>query len=85
LAESIQKFRLLGKEVDNTVYFNLNDLRKVADSLRDFPHLAIQLTNYGLVSIKKIDGDIYVTITEKGACKCTSLWMELITLESYRL
>jgi hypothetical protein len=68
LAKSTQ-FRPLGKETDDTVYFNLYDLCKVADSLRESsPHhfAAIQydskvaikiynmLTNNGLVSIIKL-------------------------------
>ena len=45
LAKSIEKFRALGKEVDDTVYFNLNDLPKVADYLREMERvLTIKLS-----------------------------------------
>ena len=39
------------------------------------------LTDNGLVSIKKIDGDIYVTITEKGDDVSTKLLQGLIVCD----
>jgi hypothetical protein len=95
LAKSTEKFRDLGKKVDGTVYFNLNDLTKVADYLREMErHFTINLSieydtkvaletyymfaNKGEVSIKKIDGDTYVTTTEKGSAVCYNLFHTLI-------
>ena len=81
LAKSTQIFRLSGKEIDNSIYFTLYQLSKVADSIRDISpyHLPIQfdrtkgaikiynmMSKNGLVIIKNIEGTTYVTITEKG-------------------
>ncbi|MGC1929989.1 MAG: hypothetical protein WA667_13510 [Candidatus Nitrosopolaris sp.] len=74
-------FRPLGKEIDDQIYFTLYALKKVADSFKELNphHLPIQydrikvaikiytvLSNSGLVDIKEIDGDTYVTTTKKG-------------------
>jgi hypothetical protein len=80
VAKSTEVFRLYGKEVDNSIYFTLYNLGKVADSFKQFgPYLPIHydrtktairiyttMSNSGLVDIKKIDGDTYVTTTAKG-------------------
>jgi hypothetical protein len=73
--------RLSGKEIDNSIYFTLYQLWKIADSLNQarpfhFPitydrtKVAVKiytvLSNSGLVDIKKIDSDTYVTTTKKG-------------------
>ncbi|MFZ0513200.1 MAG: hypothetical protein WAM14_16435, partial [Candidatus Nitrosopolaris sp.] len=80
LAKSTQIFRLSGKEIDNSIYFTLYQLSKVADSFKQTKpyHLpihydrtkAIKIYNMvsknGLVIIKKIEGNTYVTTTKKG-------------------
>jgi hypothetical protein len=91
VAESSPTFRLSAtgvKEMDNSSYFTLYMLSKLANSFRDISpwHLpitydrtkvAIKIYNMisknndvgpysGLVTIKKIDGDTYVTTTKKG-------------------
>jgi hypothetical protein len=74
-------YRFFGKELDSSIYFTLYGLSKVADSLKQtrpfhFPitydrtivaiKIYAMLSNSGLVDIKKIDGDTYITTTEKG-------------------
>ncbi|MGC1928787.1 MAG: hypothetical protein WA667_07405, partial [Candidatus Nitrosopolaris sp.] len=88
LAASVQMFRLLGKEIDNSIYFTLYRLKEVANSFKDISpyHLPIcydrtkvaikiynMISNDGLVAIRKIEGDTYVTITEKGEHVSTKL------------
>jgi hypothetical protein len=89
VAKSTPMFSLWGKEIDNSIYFTLYKLWQVADSFRQFGpyHLPIHydrtkaaikiytmLSDSGLVDIKKIDGDTYVTTTKKGddcrGCSC---------------
>ena len=91
----MEKFRVMGKEIDDAVYFNLNDLAQVADYLMEMEHhftinLSIKydtkvalktyymFANKGVVSIKKIDGDTYVTTTEKGSAVCYNLFHSLL-------
>ena len=98
LAASIQMFRLLGKEIDNSIYFSLYRLKEVANSFKDISpyHLPIcydrtkvaikiynMISNDGLVAIRKIEGDTYVTITEKGEHVSTKLLPELIAYEEF--
>ena len=81
LAKSTQMFRLSGKEIDNSIYFTLYALKEIANSFQDISpyHLPINydrtkvaskvynmISSNGLVDIKKIGGDTYITITEKG-------------------
>jgi hypothetical protein len=81
LAKSAQMFRLSGKEIDNSIYFTLYALKEIANSFKDISpyHLPLNydrskvaskvyflISNNGLVDIKKIDGDTYITGTEKG-------------------
>jgi hypothetical protein len=69
------------KEIDNSFYFTLYMLWKIAKSFKDISpyHLPItydrtkvaekiynMISNNGLVTIKKIDGGSYVTTTKKG-------------------
>jgi hypothetical protein len=98
LAKSAQMFRLLGKEIDNSIYFTLYALKEVANSFKDFSpyHVPIQydrtkvaikvynmIASSGLVDIKKIEGDTYVTITEKGDDVCTKLLKELFAYDEF--
>ncbi len=93
LAKSTSMFSLWGKEIDNSIYFTLYALCQVADSLkRAMPyHLPIHydrtkvagriyslISNDGLISIKKIDGGTYVTITEKGEETSIKLLQDLL-------
>jgi hypothetical protein len=69
------------KEIDNSFYFTMYKLWQIANSFKDAPpyHLPITydrtkvagkiydiMSKKGLVTIKKIDGDSYVTTTKKG-------------------
>jgi hypothetical protein len=80
-AKSEPMFRLREKEIDNLIYFTLYKLSKVADSFKDAPpyylpitydrtKVAIKVYNMmsknGLVVIKNIEGNTYVTTTKKG-------------------
>jgi predicted transcriptional regulator len=73
--------RLSGKEIDSSIYFTLYALKEIATSFKEISpyHLPINydrtkvaskvynmISSNGLVDIKKIGGDTYVTITEKG-------------------
>jgi hypothetical protein len=103
VAKSEPIFRSLGKEIDDSVYFTLYQLSKVANLFKDISpwHLpitydrtkvAIKIYNMisknndvgpysGLVTIKKIDGDTYVTTTKKGDEVCTKLLQDFIAYE----
>jgi predicted transcriptional regulator len=98
LAKATQMFRLMGKEIDNSIYFTLYGLSKVAESFKLMGpyHAAIQydrtkvatriynmISNNGLVAIKKIGGETYITITEKGEDVTTKLLQELIAYEEF--
>ena len=91
-------FRLSGKEIDNSIYFTLYALKEIANSFKDISpyHLPINydrskvaikvynmISNNGLVAIKKIEGDTYVTITEKGDDVSEKLLRELIAYEEF--
>ena len=93
LAKSAQMFRLSGKEIDNSIYFTLYALKEIANSFKDISpyHLPINydrtkvaskvynmISSNGLVDIKKIDGDTYVTVTKKGDDVSEKLLRELI-------
>jgi hypothetical protein len=92
VAKSTEVFRLYGKEVDNSIYFTLYNLGKVADSFKQFGpyHLPIHydrtktaikiytmMSNSGLVDIKKIEGETYVTTTKKGDDVSTKFFSSL--------
>jgi hypothetical protein len=81
------------KVIDNSFYFTLYMLWKVASSFKDLSpwHLPItydrtkvaikiynMISKAGLVVIKKIDGDTYVTTTKKGDDKSEGLLPELM-------
>jgi hypothetical protein len=89
-------FRLSGKEIDNSIYFTLYALKEIANSFKDISpyHLPINydrskvaikvynmISNNGLVDIKKIDGDTYVTITDVSE----KLLCELIAYEEFAI
>jgi hypothetical protein len=93
LAKTTQMFRLLGKEIDNSVYFTMYRLKQIADSFKQVGpyHTPIRydrtkvagrvynmISNSGLVSITKSEGETYITITDKGEDISTSLLPELI-------
>ena len=89
-------FSLWGREIDNSIYFTLYKLWQVGDSFKQIKpyHLPIHydrtkvairiynmISNDGLVAIRKIEGDTYVTITEKGDDVSTKLLRDLIAYE----
>jgi len=91
-------FRLSGKEIDNSIYFTLYALKEIANSFKDNSpyHLPINydrtkiaskvynmISSNGLVDIKKIGGDTYITITEKGDDVSERLLRELIAYEDF--
>jgi hypothetical protein len=98
LAKFTQMFRLSGREIDNSIYFTLYALKEIANSFKDISpyHLPINydrtkvaskvynmISSNGSVAIKKIDGDTYVTITEKGDDVSEKLLRELIAYEEF--
>jgi predicted transcriptional regulator len=80
VAKTTPIFRSFGKEVDNSIYFTLYGLSKVADSFKQIRPYNIpvhydrikafkiytNMSNTGLVVIKKIRSNTYVTTTKKG-------------------
>jgi predicted transcriptional regulator len=80
VAKTTPIFRSFGKEIDDSIYFTLYGLGKVADSFKQIRpyHIPVyydrikavkiytMMSNTGLVVIKKIGGNIYVTTTKKG-------------------
>jgi predicted transcriptional regulator len=91
-------FKLSGKEIDNSIYFTLYALKEIANSFKDISpyHIPINydrskvaikvynmISNNGLVDIKKIDGDTYITITEKGDDVSEKLLRELIAYDEF--
>jgi predicted transcriptional regulator len=97
-AKSEPMFRLREKEIDNLIYFTLYALKEIANSFKDISpyHLPINydrskvaikvynmISNNGLVDIKKIDGDTYITVTEKGEDVSDKLLRELIAYEEF--
>ena len=97
LAKSAQMFRLSGKEIDNSIYFTLYTLKEIANFKDISPYyipinydrskVAIKVYNMissnGLVDIKKIDGDTYITVTKKGDDVSEKLLRELIAYEEF--
>jgi hypothetical protein len=96
LAKSTPMFSLWGKEIDNSIYFTLYKLWQVADSFKQIKpyHLPIHydrtkvairiytmISNNDLVDIRKIEGETYITITEKGEDISTKLLQDLIAYE----
>jgi hypothetical protein len=96
LAKSTPIFSLGGKEIDKSTYFTLYKLWQVADSFKQVKpyHLPIHydrtkvairiytmISNDGLVDIRKINGETYITITEKGEDISTKLLQDLIAYE----
>jgi hypothetical protein len=81
-SESMYRLAAKGvKEIDNSFYFTMYKLWQIANSFKDAPpyHMPITydrtkvagkiydiMSKSGLVTIKKIDGDSYVTTTKKG-------------------
>jgi hypothetical protein len=93
IAKATQMFRLFGKEIENSVFFTLYGLGKIADSFKQIGpyHIAIHydrtkvairiynmISSTGLVAIRKFEGDTYITITDKGEDVSTKLLQELI-------
>ena len=94
VAKSIHFFRLgFGKEIDGSVYFTLYGLGKVADSFKQIGPFLLPIhydrtkvaariysiiSNNGLVAMRKINGNTYVKITEKGDDISNKLLQELI-------
>ncbi len=97
VAQSLQTFRLTyGEKIDNSTYFTLHGLGQVADKFKQFGpyHQPIHydttkvagriyaiISNDGLVAMRKKDGQTYVTITEDGNNKSSTLLQELIAFE----
>ena len=92
LAGYSEVFRLgYGKEIDKSIYFTLYGLGKVADSFKQFGpyHQPIHydrtkgagkvytmISNGDLVDMRKMDGETYVKITEKGDKQSNKLLQE---------
>jgi hypothetical protein len=94
VAKSSPTFRLLGKEIDNSIYFTLYKLWQVADSFKQIKpyHLPIRYDRTKVairvytkmkkekrwVNIMKRDGRTYVTTTKNGDKVSKNLLKELI-------
>ncbi|NAL78154.1 hypothetical protein [Nitrososphaera sp. AFS] len=93
LAKATHMFSLMGKEIDNSVYFTLYGLGKVAESFKEMGpyHIPIQydrtkvatriynmISERGLVTVKKMEGETYITITDKGEDVSTKILQDLI-------
>jgi hypothetical protein len=88
-AKYLQIFKLLGKQVDESVYFTLYGLSKVAKAFSNPIHydrtkVAIKVykksEGLGFVQIKKIEGETYITTTHKGDDICLKIISDLIAL-----
>jgi hypothetical protein len=94
LAKSTQFFRFLGKPIDNSVYFTLYSLGRVADSFKSLKPFRTPIhydrtkvakkiyeraSEFGYVEVRKVAGDTYLTTTEQGDKACNKLLPELIT------
>jgi hypothetical protein len=93
VAKSRRMFRLgYGKEIDGSVYFSLYVLGQVAAMFKQFgpyhqpihydrtkvaTRIYTMLSNNGLVAMRKIDGAICVTLTEKGDDTCNKFFQKL--------
>jgi predicted transcriptional regulator len=82
MAKTTPIFRSFGKEIDDSIYFSLNWLGEVAISLKQIAYASYNLSitydrieanriytmmsNTGLVVIKKMEDNTYLTTTKKG-------------------
>ena len=95
IAKSVTIFSVLGKQVDDSLYFTIYSLGRVAsyfESIKpsyspiDYGRRRVaqkmyeMLAGRGYVEVKKIQGDTYVTTTKKGDETCSKLLQELITV-----
>jgi hypothetical protein len=81
-AKFVPSFSINGKDIDDSVYFTAYGLGNVAKSFRT--HISYDRTKQamkvykeaeqkGLVQIKKINGETYITTTPRGDELCTKL------------
>jgi hypothetical protein len=93
LAKNTQMFRLLGRELDNSIYFTLYKLGRVAEAFKKkgaygkaikydrtkvAMHVYKMIEKKGYVLIKKEQGETLISITKRGEEICASLIPELI-------
>lgn len=88
-AKYLQTFKLLGKQIDNSVYFTLYGLSKVAKAFNNPIHydrtkVAIGVykksEQLGFVQFKKIQGETYITTTHEGDEICLNILTDLSAL-----
>jgi hypothetical protein len=94
IAKSAVTFRILGKQIDNSLYFTNYSLNRIANYFKSVKPFYIPI-NYGrrkvaqkmyeilarhkYVDLKKINGETYITTTVEGDEICHQLLRELIT------
>lgn len=88
-AKYLQTFKLIGKQLNNSVYFTLYGLSKVAKAFNkpihyDRTKVAIRVykksEQLGFVQIKKIEGETYITTTKEGDEICLKILLDLSAL-----
>lgn len=93
LAKSAVTFRILGKQIENSLYFTNYSLNRIASYFKSVKPFYTPI-NYGrrkvaqrmyeilaghkYVELKKIDGETYITTTSEGDEICHQLLRELI-------
>jgi hypothetical protein len=93
VAKSSPMFSVWGKQIDNSLYFTLYKLWQVADSFKQIKpyflpiyydrtkvatRIYTMIADDGLVAIRKIDGDTYIRLTDKGDELSTEVLQDLI-------
>jgi hypothetical protein len=98
-AKTCPVFRSIGKEMDNLVYYTLHSLGKIADSIKQLGpyHQPIHydrtkvagrvytiLCKKGLVIMKIIDFNTYITITDEGENVSKELLVGLDRIKQFK-
>ena len=88
-AATVPFFYINGKEIENSVYFTLYGLSKIARILNDIRYDRSRVAlgvykkaeNMGLVEFKKDRGETYVKITSKGTNLYSKILVDLLTIK----
>lgn len=88
-ATTVPFFYINGKEIENSVYFTLYGLAKIAGILNDIRYDRSRVAlgvykraeNMGLVEFKKDRGETYVKITSKGTKLYSKILVDLLTIK----
>lgn len=88
-AKNLQTFKLLGREFENSFYFTLYGLSKVAKAFSrpiQYDRTKVAMRVYeksqelGFVQIKKVQGETFVTTTRTGDEICLKILLDLNAL-----